>query len=155
MRPTAVWRLKRGGQVVEHATSYDAGNAFERGRCVLVVDDDDVQADSILRILQPSPVRIVTTGDQALQVLRSRTPIELLITDIDPLGPFDGFALARQARALRPGLRVIYTSMFPGIVRDDDFNSPDGELLLAPLSPGALRGAVDRVFQDRRRAKGG
>jgi CheY-like chemotaxis protein len=117
---------------------------------VLVVDDDDVQADSILRILQPSPVRIVATGDQALQILRSRAPVELLITDIDPLGPFDGFALARQARALRPGLCVIYTSTFPAVVRDDDFSSPDGELLLAPLSPGGLQGAVDRAFESRR-----
>jgi DNA-binding NtrC family response regulator len=132
---------------VEHATSYDAGNEYGRERCVLVVDDDGAQADSILRILQSSSVRIAATGDDALRILRSRTPIELLITDIDPLGPFDGLALARQARALRPGLRVIYTSVFPAVIRDDDFSSPDGEVLLAPVSPGALRGAVDRAFQ--------
>jgi len=132
---------------VEHATSYEAGNACGRERCVLVVDDDDTQADSILRILQPLSVRIAATGDDALRILRSRALIELLITDIDPLGPFDGFALARQARALRPGLRVIYTSVFPAVVRDDDFSSPDGELLLAPMSPRALQGAVDRAFQ--------
>jgi DNA-binding NtrC family response regulator len=132
---------------VEHATPYDAGNEYGRERCVLVVDDDGAQADSILRILQSSSVRIAATGDDALRILRSRTPIELLITDIDPLGPFDGLALARQARALRPGLRVIYTSVFPAVIRDDDFSSPDGEVLLAPVSPGALRGAVDRAFQ--------
>ncbi len=132
---------------MEHATSYEARNACGRERCVLVVDDDDMQADSISRILQPLSVRIAATGDDALRILRSRAPIELLITDIDPLGPFDGFALARQARALRPGLRVIYTSVFPAVVRDDDFSSPDGELLLAPMSPRALQGAVDRAFQ--------
>jgi CheY-like chemotaxis protein len=114
---------------------------------VLVVDDNETQVDSILRILQPSSVRIAATGDDALRILRSPAPIELLITDIDPLGPFDGFGLARQARALRPGLRVIYTSRFPAVIPDDDFSSPDGELLLAPVSRGALRGAVDRAFQ--------
>jgi hypothetical protein len=132
---------------LKHAAASDPRTAPECERRVLIVEWDEVQARRLLRTLHPSPVRIATTGDEALRVLRSCAAIELLITAIDPVGPFDGLALARQARALRPGLRVVYTSMFPVALREDDFTNPDGELLLLPASPVDVRCAVDRLFK--------
>jgi CheY-like chemotaxis protein len=92
--------MRRAG--VEHETSYATKSVRGRERYVLVVDDDEARADRFLRVLRSSSVRIATTGDDALRILRSPAPIELLITDLDPLGPFDGIGLARQARALHP-----------------------------------------------------
>ena len=50
-------------------------------------------------------------GEGALSILRSAQPIDALFTDIrlKPAG-LNGYELAQQALALRPKLRVLYTS---------------------------------------------
>jgi YesN/AraC family two-component response regulator len=48
----------------------------------------------------------------ALEIIRGTTPIDLLFTDVVMPGAMNGNALAREARALRPGLRVLFTSGF-------------------------------------------
>src|SRR5688500_14037137 len=49
-------------------------------------------------------------GDEALAILRVGTNFDLLFTDIRLTGATDGWDLAREARQLIPGLRVIYAT---------------------------------------------
>ena len=49
-------------------------------------------------------------GDEALAILRDNAEFDLLFTDIRMPGSTDGWELARQARQMIPGLRVIYAS---------------------------------------------
>ena len=55
---------------------------------------------------------VVSAGDanEALGVLGARSDIALLFTDVVLPGGTNGVDLAGQARELRPGLRVLYTS---------------------------------------------
>jgi CheY-like chemotaxis protein len=53
---------------------------------------------------------VVRDGDEAIEVLERGEPVDLLITDIRMPGSRDGWELATSARALRPGLPVIYIS---------------------------------------------
>ena len=48
--------------------------------------------------------------DGALQLLRQRPDIAVLVTDVDMPGPMNGLTLARVIRALRPDVQVVVTS---------------------------------------------
>ena len=50
------------------------------------------------------------TGREALEVLRQRSEIDLLFTDVVMPGGMFGPELAREASRLRPELKVLFTS---------------------------------------------
>jgi CheY-like chemotaxis protein len=52
----------------------------------------------------------VSDGDEALAILRDGSEFDLLFTDIRMPGSADGWELARQAKQLIPGLKVIYAT---------------------------------------------
>jgi CheY-like chemotaxis protein len=59
-------------------------------------------------------VREAATGDEAIRILQEESPgdeqIGVLFTDIRMPGSLDGWSLAERARALKPGLQVLYAS---------------------------------------------
>ena len=54
-----------------------------------------------------------SAGPAALAMLQRDGSIELLFTDIVLPEGISGLELARRARAIRPGLRVLFTSGYP------------------------------------------
>jgi signal transduction histidine kinase/response regulator of citrate/malate metabolism len=81
------------------------------GEVVLLVEDnDDVRAYSadVLRELGYGVLE-VAHAEAALQILRSEQPIDLLFTDVVLPGR-SGREVADEARALRPGLKVLFTT---------------------------------------------
>ena len=52
----------------------------------------------------------VADGEEALRYLNSGVAIDVLFTDINLLGDIDGSMLAKEARARRPELPVVYCS---------------------------------------------
>ncbi|MDO9218579.1 MAG: ATP-binding protein, partial [Lacisediminimonas sp.] len=78
---------------------------------ILMVEDDEFvrrYAQGELRNLGYT-VLAAENGMQALELLRAHVGIDLLFTDVVMPG-MGGRELAEQARQLRPGLRVLYTS---------------------------------------------
>lgn len=63
-------------------------------------------------------------GREALSMLQSGTPIDLLFTDIVMPGGVDGSALAELVQNLRPGLRTLFTT---GYADDRMFGASDGQ----------------------------
>src|SRR3990170_1947803 len=55
-------------------------------------------------------VTAASDGDEALAILREGAGFDLLFTDIRMPGSVDGWELAREAKKLIPGLRVIYAT---------------------------------------------
>jgi CheY-like chemotaxis protein len=55
-------------------------------------------------------VTAASDGDEALAILRENAGFDLLFTDIRMPGSADGWELAREAKMLIPGLRVIYAT---------------------------------------------
>ena len=47
---------------------------------------------------------------EAMQLLKSNRPVDILLTDIVMPGEMDGFELARRAKVLRPDLKVVYST---------------------------------------------
>ncbi|MCC5810415.1 MAG: PAS domain S-box protein [Ectothiorhodospiraceae bacterium] len=79
---------------------------------VLLVEDDDLVRVHAETLLLGLGYRVLTAdgGEQALEVIRYREDIDLLFTDVVMPGAMGGPELVAEARRLRPGLRVLYTS---------------------------------------------
>ncbi|WP_148254963.1 ATP-binding protein [Aidingimonas lacisalsi] len=82
------------------------------GETILLVEDDDLvrryahQQLAALGYL----VSVAASGREALAMIRQRDDIDLLFTDIVMPGGINGKELADRARAIRPTLKVLYTS---------------------------------------------
>jgi PAS domain S-box-containing protein len=87
--------------------------SIPRGHETILVAEDDpfVRSSVILRIesLGYSVVAAVN-GNDALLKLRAHPEIDMLFTDIVMPGGMNGWELADQARQIRPGLPVVYSS---------------------------------------------
>jgi CheY-like chemotaxis protein len=79
----------------------------------LLVDDEPELRAIVAFVLVEEGCRVLEADDaeNALTVLRSAAPIDLLFTDITLPGT-DGLALADAAKSLRPDLRVLYTTAY-------------------------------------------
>ena len=88
------------------------GRAIEHAGTVLVVDDEAAIRDVAHRVLTSAGYRVVTAanGHAALGLLRDpQTAADLLLTDIVMPG-MTAAAFAAQARAVCPGLPVLFMS---------------------------------------------
>jgi PAS domain S-box-containing protein len=79
---------------------------------ILLVEDDDLVRRYAEEQLHDLGYRVITArnGAQAMDALRQHPDIDLLFTDVMMPGNMNGRQLADAAVALRPGLRVLYTS---------------------------------------------
>jgi len=88
-------------------------DALPRGRETILVAEDDpfVRSSVILRIesLGYSVIAAVN-GSDALSKLKANPAIDMLFTDIVMPGGMSGWELADQAREIRPGLPVVFSS---------------------------------------------
>ena len=83
---------------------------------ILVVEDNDAIRQLVLIQLTRLGYRTIEASDaaEALEILDRGDPVDLLFTDIVMPGGMSGHALAREALKRRPGLKVLFTSGFPG-----------------------------------------
>ena len=85
--------------------------AASSDEAVLVLEDnDDVRAYSVM-ILSELGYRVLQAaeGEDALEILRGDERVDLLFTDVVLPGK-SGKIIAEQALALRPGLKVLFTT---------------------------------------------
>ena len=73
---------------------------------VLLVEDDGDVSNVVQEQLETLgyTVRSVTNGQEALSLLRSSEKFDLLLSDVILPGGMSGFAIARMARKLAPGI---------------------------------------------------
>jgi len=79
---------------------------------ILLVEDDAAVGAVARAFLADLGYRVLeaSNGERALEILRSAERIDLLFTDILLLDGMNGIELARAAKALRPGLKVLFAS---------------------------------------------
>ncbi|HVK81413.1 MAG TPA: PAS domain S-box protein [Verrucomicrobiae bacterium] len=82
---------------------------------ILIVEDDPFVRSHVISSLEQLGYRTMVAADgrEALNMLQGGARPDLLFTDIVMPGGFSGWEVATQARALLPGLRVLFTSGYP------------------------------------------
>jgi CheY-like chemotaxis protein len=119
---------------------------------ILVVDDDQFIRDVTRRRLTSLGYRAIAaaSGAEALEALASGGAVDLLLTDIRMPGDLHGPALAKEARRLRPQIKVLFVSGAP----DDDTLLQNGagedaaHLLLKPCTKAELAEKLREVLTD-------
>jgi CheY-like chemotaxis protein len=130
----------------------DQNHTTSQGARILVVDDDQMIRDVTQRRLTSLGYRAIAaaSGAEALEALASGAHIDLLLTDIRMPGGLHGPALAREARRLRPQIKVLFVSGAP----DDDtlLQGAAGEdawdLLLKPCTKAELAEKIREVLTE-------
>ena len=91
-----------------------AGGLLARGagETILVVEDDEAVRRSSVEALRDMGYRVLEAADamEGFRLVADRSDIDLLFTDIGLPGGVNGRVLADAACAVRPGLRVLFTT---------------------------------------------
>jgi PAS domain S-box-containing protein len=107
--------LPRAVGAVSDAPAPPSVSALPTGsETILVVEDNATLRKVAVRQLHELGYTTLEADNAAaaLAVIDSGQPIDLMFTDIAMPGGADGRSLARQAAALRPGLKVLFTTGF-------------------------------------------
>ena len=83
-----------------------------RRTSVLLVEDEILISELVAEVLNESgfAVHAVEGGEEALRYIESGADVDVLFTDINLAGRMDGSMLAREVRAQRPELPIVYCS---------------------------------------------
>ncbi len=84
----------------------------EAGETVLVIDDEETVRMLVGEVLADLGYGVLEaeTGAAGLEILQSDARIDLLVTDVGLPGGMNGRQVADAARAMRPGLKVLYVT---------------------------------------------
>ncbi|HUA50892.1 MAG TPA: MASE4 domain-containing protein [Candidatus Sulfotelmatobacter sp.] len=125
------------------------------GERILVVEDNEGLRRLGRRQLRQLGYETLeaANGVDALTVLEAGEPIDLLFTDIVMPGGVDGRELARRAAALRPGLKVLFTSGFTAAAGAELATELADRLISKPFRKAELarrvRAALDAAADGR------
>jgi DNA-binding NtrC family response regulator len=112
---------------------------------ILFVEDDSAVRNLVIRMLSEKGFGVLTanTAYEALHILRQRS-VDLLFTDIIMPG-MDGVDLAKEARRLRPGLKVMFATGYAQLATTR-YAMRHGRVLYKPLRERELMQAVEQVL---------
>ncbi|HZZ12875.1 MAG TPA: PAS domain S-box protein [Paraburkholderia sp.] len=120
---------------------------------VLVVEDDEQVRTTVVDMLTELGYRVLKANDasNALVIIESGIPVDLLFTDVVMPGPLRSPDLARKARERMPNLAVLFTSGYTenSIVHGGRLD-PGVELLGKPYTREALARKVRHVLANER-----
>jgi PAS domain S-box-containing protein len=128
-----------------------ASAAAAAGETILVVDDEATIRHLIDEVLDEEGYTVIGAADGAagLKVLQSGAKIELLITDVGLPNGMNGRQVADAARALRPGLKVLFiTGYAENAAVGNGHLEPGMELLTKPFTIQALTSKVSDMMRD-------
>jgi two-component system cell cycle response regulator CpdR len=111
---------------------------------ILVVEDDTAVRDVLVRVLSENGFGVLTAGDgyDAVRILAERH-VDVLFTDIILPG-MDGVQLVKQAKLMRPGLKVLFETGYANLATTRDAIRY-GRVLYKPLRPVEIIQAIDAL----------
>jgi len=147
-------------QLPSHEVEVDAAGRAEpspeseltsSGETVLVVDDEPSVRMFVSESLGSCGYIVIEATDSlaGLQLLRSDTRIDLLVTDIGLPGGIDGRQMANTGRSFRPGLPVLFMTGYaqPNIL-DNAQLEPNTAVLTKPFTLEALTLNVNALLMN-------
>jgi signal transduction histidine kinase/PAS domain-containing protein/CheY-like chemotaxis protein len=115
----------------------------EVGETVLVVDDEPTVRMLVTDLLDDLGYQTIeaSEAESGLRILDSATRVDLLISDVGLPGGVDGREFANRARALRPGLKVLFITGYVGGEVEKHFE-PDMHIMTKPFGVDALSARI-------------
>jgi CheY-like chemotaxis protein len=112
---------------------------FAKRLTVLVVDDDNLARDSIVSIVEAQGFRVLAawSASEAMRIL-VHEHVDVLFTDI-VMPDQDGIELAQQAKKLKPGLHLMFTT---GYYSRAPATGDLGKLLFKPMRALEIEAAL-------------
>jgi PAS domain S-box-containing protein len=137
---------RAAAQTAEKEQPADAGTPTGT-ETILVVEDNPNVRKTVIRQLHDLGYQTIEadSGGAALELVRKGIEFDLLLTDVVMPGGITGYQLAEQARAERPGLRVLFTSGYTELASAPALGS-DHQLLSKPYRKQELGHAVRAVL---------
>src|SRR5277367_4135217 len=88
---------------------------------ILVIDDDLGVLQTETNMLDDFGYHVIpcSRADEALEIVASDTPLDMVLTDIIIVGSMNGWRLAERIRAVRPHLKIAFTSGYLGHLTGD------------------------------------
>jgi nitrogen-specific signal transduction histidine kinase len=130
--------------------AFNSAPILNSGETILVVEDDETVRQLVGSMLRSSGYRVIApaTPSEALRICSEfTTPVDLLITDM-VLPDTDGATVAREALAVRPGLKVLFMSGYTEhpVLRRPEFDRA-APFLQKPFTKAMLTAKVREVLQ--------
>jgi two-component system, response regulator PdtaR len=96
-------------------------NSATRRPVVLIVEDEFVLRMNAAETICDAGFDVVEAGnaDEAIAILEARPDIHVVFTDIQMPGSMDGLKLARFVRGRWPPIKIVATSGFVSVRKDD------------------------------------
>lgn len=119
-------------------------------RTVLVVNDEVMVRMLIVDVLEELGYTVIEAGDGAssLEILRSDTPIDLLISDVGLPGGMNGRQMADAARQVRPELGVLFvTGYAENALADSARTLPGMQVITKPFELDAFARRVRAMIE--------
>ena len=109
---------------------------MEKHFTILFAEDDSAVRNVVTRMLSEKGFSVLTANDgyEALNIL-GRRRVDVLFTDVIMPG-MDGVQLAKMAKSLQPGLRVLFCTGYAQRARER--GARHGNVLFKPFRQGDL-----------------
>ena len=140
--------LARSSMAVAAAATSD-DDIMPGQESILVVEDNCDLREIPVSILQGRgyTVEEAMDGYQALEHLRGDTRFDMLFTDILLPGDINGVAVAEQAKALQPGIKVLFTTGFSrDALKEGNIPPQDQHVLSKPYRAGKLLNTIREIL---------
>ncbi|HEY3910753.1 MAG TPA: PAS domain S-box protein [Stellaceae bacterium] len=144
-----IYLPRKDGFPAESEPPSDGPLAATRGRAtILVVEDDADVRETTVAMLADLGYRalVAQTGPEALAVLRTENAVDLLFTDLVMPAGMSGIDLAHTASRLRPQLKILLTSGYPGLMREALSQGEEFPFLAKPFGAPSLERMLAEVM---------
>lgn len=114
---------------------------------ILVVDDEPDVLNVTTAMLQSGGYAVIPaqSSDEAIYVLNSGARVDLLISDVI-MPHVTGYELARRAKALKPDMKILFTSGYDSAPQNTDEGLPYGKMLWKPFRTSRLLDEVRKLL---------
>jgi signal transduction histidine kinase len=120
------------------------------GECILLVEDDATVRKLVGKILQSLGYRTLEAeeGHEACRILEADGRIDLVVTDLVLPKGVNGAVLAEKARALRPGIKILFMSGYPASTVEQAGDAAAAvELIQKPFTKMAFAHKIKSVLR--------
>ena len=118
---------------------------------VLVLDDDELARSVMVNMLELKGYTVLESASplHALDLLRSRAKIDLIITDVHMPGGLSGSQFVKMARSARPHIKVLYATGYADELLEDLSTESETQIMEKPFHLNAFLTKVSTMLTTR------